>query len=177
MIKKYRIGALLIAVILGTVVTPPALGIDGFYIGGQLGHVGLTEPASRTFSNTIGIGVDLGVRTNPLLDLVLQLQRSGHSGGGTGLTLVSQTLSADFHFWEFNDFEFSLGGGPGFYFFNATNSDTNFGLHVGSNVDVVVDDHVRVGLGLRFHGVFANGGNASSYWTAMMRVGYLFTAE
>lgn len=173
--KKNQL-ALVLALVL---FTPRAFPIDAFYIGGQVGHVGLTGDAAKTYSNTIGFGVDLGVRTNPLLDLVFQFQRSGHSGGGNGLTLYSQTIAADFHFWEFNDFEFTLGGGPGFYFF-ATDpkTDTNFGLNVGTNVDVIVDEHVRVGLGWRFHGIFAGTGSlGSSYWTAMMRVGYLFKAD
>ena len=160
---------------LGTLVIPnaPANAVDAFYVGGQVGHV--SSPVD-TKSNAIGFGIDLGVRTNPLLDLVFQAQRSSHSGG-TGISLTSTVVSADFHFWEFNDFEFSLGGGPGFYFIGDSASTTsNFGLHVGSNVDVVVDDSVRVGLGLRYHGVF-NSGAGRSYWTAMMRIGYLFSSH
>lgn len=164
------------------VVAGSAQAIDGFYLGGQLGHVGLTEPTSRTYSNTIGFGIDLGVRTNPLLDLVFSFQRSGHSGGGPdGLTLYSQTVSADFHFGEFNDFEFSLGAGPGFYFFktNAV-TESKFGVNAGSQIDVLVDEHLRIGLGARYHAVFAGsdpGRTAASYWTVMMRLGYLFSSE
>jgi len=159
---------------LGTLVlsNAPANAVDAFYLGGQIGHV--SSPVD-TFNNAIGFGIDIGVRTNPLLDLVLQTQRSSHAGGA-GISLLSTVVSADFHFWEFNDFEFSLGGGPGFYFINSTTTSSNFGLHVGSNVDVVVDDSLRVGLGLRYHGVF-NSGAGRSYWTAMMRVGYLFPSK
>ncbi len=161
-------------VLLAVNLSAPALAVDAFYLGGQIGHV--TSPANA-FSNAIGFGVDLGVRTNPLLDLVFQIQHSSHNGGA-GLSLNSATVAADFHFWEFNDFEFSLGGGPGFYFMSSGTSETYFGLHIGSNVDVVVDDHLRVGLGLRYHGVFAGSGNSNgSYWTAMMRVGYLFSGN
>jgi len=155
-----------------TLATTPALAVDAFYLGGQVGHV--ASPVD-VYSNAIGFGIDLGVRTNPLLDLVVQLQKSSHSGG-TGLGVTSGVLSADFHFWEFNDFEFSLGGGPGFYFIGDTTTQSHFGLHVGSNVDVVVDDSVRVGLGLRYHGVF-NSAASRTYWTAMMRIGYLFPGK
>ena len=154
---------------------PTAQALDGLYLGGEVGHVALTGQKSIDKTNTIGFAIDLGVKVNPVLDLALQFLRSSHSGGANGLTIYGQTVSADFHFFELNDFDLSFGGGPGFYFFNSGTSNSFFGLNGGLNLDVVVDDRVRVGLGFRYHAVF--GGDSVDLWTTMMRVGYLFSGN
>lgn len=151
-----------------------ARAIDGYYVGAQLGHVSGFEGSSAvSYNSAIGIGLDLGLRTNPVLDVVLQLQRSSHGGGAT---LYSQFISADFHFFEFNDIDFTLGAGPGFYFFaTSAKTDTNFGIHLGPNVDVMVDERVKIGVGGRWHSVFS-GNSGGAYWSVMARLGYLFPA-
>src|SRR5688572_21352720 len=76
---------------------------EGFYLGGQVGHVGLTDGLRRSYNNAIGFGLDLGIRTNPMLDIIFSSQYSSHAGGGTGLKILSETLSANLHFFQVND--------------------------------------------------------------------------
>ena len=146
--------------------TSPA--VEALVVGGQVGHVGLT--GSTGYGNAIGFGGALGVRVNPILDLVANLQHSSHSGGTNGFSQTVTFLSAGFRFWEINDFELGVDGGPGFYFLKTASSDTKFGLHAGVHGDVVVDELIRVGVGWTWHGVFSG----TNYWTAMLRVGLLF---
>lgn len=155
-----------------------AFPLDGFYLGGQIGHVALTGKTSPTYNNTIGFALDLGFRTNPLLDVLFSSQYSSHIGGGNGLSLYSETLGANFHVIDVNDFDVSLGAGPGFYFFKyAAKTDTLFGIHGGSNVDVKAGDNLRIGLGLRYHTLFRKDADlGDNFWTLMMRVGYQFGA-
>lgn len=152
------------------------MALDGFYLGGEIGHVALTGKTAPTYSNTIGFGVDLGFRANPLLDIMFSSQYSSHSGGANGLSVYAETLAASFHFLEANDFDCSLGAGPGFYFFNYSGkTDTMFGLNFGPNVDVKAGDNLRLGLGLRYHVVFSKDTDiGDNIWNIMMRVGYTF---
>jgi hypothetical protein len=164
---------ILSALAYGTIAFP----LEGFYLGGQIGHVALTGKTSF-YNNTIGFAMDLGFRTNPLLDLMFSSQYSSHSGGTNGLSLYAETLGANFHVLEANDFDWSLGAGPGFYFFKYLNqTDTMFGIHTGTNIDVKAGDNVRVGIGLRYHTVFRKDSDVGdNFWTVMMRVGYQFGA-
>lgn len=172
--KNLLRSALLVSVFSLALAGGKAQAIEAFYVGGEVGHVGLSGAAATPYSNTIGFAIDLGARVNPMLDLMFQFMRSSHSGAG-GLTIYGQTVSADFHFFEMNDFDLSIGGGPGFYFMNSGTSSSFFGLNGGANIDVIVDDHVRVGLGFKYHGVF--GAGSPDFWTTMMRVGYLFESN
>ncbi len=153
-----------------------AFPLDGLYLGAQLGHVALTGKASPLYSNTIGFAVDLGFRTNAILDVLFSSQYSSHMGGGNGVSVYAETIGANFHVLEANDFDLSLGGGPGFYFFKyALKTETIFGLNTSANIDVKVTEHVRIGLGLRYHIVFTKDQDiGDNLWTVMMRMGYLF---
>lgn len=148
-----------------------ARAVDGVYVGAQVGNVSFT--GNSGLGSAIGFGGDLGLRANPLLDVVYHLQYSSHSGGLAGVKLWSNTLTADFHVLQVNDFDFAILGGPGFYTFSFPGtSQTNFGLNFGANGDVVFDESLRVGIGFRYHVVM--GDNTSNYWTLMARAGYLF---
>jgi len=150
--------------------TSPLFAIDAVYLGGQVGYVSLTGDPAKNFPNAIGFGADLGLRTNAFVDIVLSFQTSSHSG----LTAYAPFLSADIHLGQLHDFDFIVGAGPGFYFFKTSSgTDSNFGINVGGAIDAVVDDSIRIGLGSRYHAVF-NGNRGGSYWTVMMRLGYLF---
>ncbi len=155
-----------------------AFPLDGFYLGGQIGHAALTGKTAPTYNNTIGFAIDLGFRTNPLLDVLFSSQYSSHIGGANGLSLYSETLGANFHIIDVNDFDVTLGAGPGFYFFKYDNkTDTLFGIQTGSNVDVKAGDNLRIGLGLRYHTLFRKDADiGDNFWTIMMRVGYQFGA-
>lgn len=147
--------------------------IDSIYLGAQLGHVGLGGNAGSKFSNAIGFGLDLGIRTNPTLDVIFHLQTSSHSNNG-GLNLYSQFISADWHLFEFNDFDFFATGGPGFYFFkDSVVTNSNFGLNLGAGVDIIIDEALRLGINGRYHSIFS-ATNGGSYFTFMMKFGYLF---
>jgi hypothetical protein len=154
----------------------PLCAFDGFYVGGQVGHVGLSgnlTKAPLNYSNTIGFGVDLGFRTNSMLDVIFNSQYSSHSNTG-GIKIFSETLEANYHIWEINDFDFIVGGGPGFYIFNTpSTSNTQFGLHLNSAVDVKATEQLRVGLGFRWHWIFGNTGG-DDFYTVMLRFGYYF---
>jgi len=153
-----------------------AFPLEGLYLGGQIGHVALTGKPAPAYNNTIGFAVDLGLRTNALLDILFSSQYSSHTGGTNGISVYAETLGANFHVLEVNDFDISLGAGPGFYFFKyAAKTDTMFGIHLGTDFDIKAGDHVRVGLGLRYHAVFRKDSDiGDNLWTIMMRVGYSF---
>lgn len=158
-------------------VAPSASALEALYLGGQLGHVALTQDPARSFVNSLGFGADIGLRTNARVDLTLSFLTSTHSGPGD-LTIYAPFASADFHVAQAYDFDFTVGVGPGFYNFkNAIVSDTRFGLNFGGAVDVILDDHVRVGLGSRYHAALGASGISGNFWTVTMRVGYLFTME
>lgn len=148
-------------------------GAEGPYLGGQLGFVGLSGNLKPTFSNHLGFSGDLGVRTSSLMDLVFRFHYSSHDGGG-GLQLMSPSLSADLHVGRWMDFDFTLGAGPGFYFFKTAQTESKFGVHAGAAVDVLVDERLGVGLGTRWNGIFGATSTSDSFWTVMMRVGYWF---
>ena len=150
-----------------------ATGVESIYVGGAIGHVGLTGDASRFFTNGIGFGLDLGIRTNPLLQVDFSSQISPHGGD---LTLFSETFGANFHFYELSDIDLSAGGGPGFYFFKTAGTPNSyFGINIGGAADVVMAEAFRLGLGFRYHGLFGNA--PGSYWTVMMRFGYSFEVD
>ncbi len=145
----------------------PALAVDGVYLGGQVGAVGLNGGATNT---AIGFGVDLGLRANPLVDVIFHFQTSSHSG----LTIYAPHLSAEIHYADVNDFDFTIGVGPGLYFFKALNTDTNFGLNFGTAVDFKLDEAIRLGLGARYHLVFSPAVGSGNFWSFMFRAGYFF---
>jgi len=150
--------------------------LDGIYVGGNIGHVGMSGRTAATFSNTIGFGVDLGLRANPVLDVTAAFQASSHSGGA-GMSLLNFMLTADYKFAEMNDFEFFLTGGPGFYFFKTVAAtDSKFGLNIGTTGNVMVDENIRVGLNFRYHFIFnsAAGVSGDNYYSVMLRFGYFF---
>jgi hypothetical protein len=151
-------------------VSTPALAVDGIYVGGEVGAVGLSSSFGSS-STAIGFGGDLGVRVNPLIDVVGRVMHSSH----TGTTLTSTTFSADFRLAEVNDFEFAIGAGPGFYFLGGDGlSVTKFGLNYGGNVDVVVNETVHIGVGARYHHTLSS--TTANHWMVTMRVGFLFGA-
>lgn len=146
--------------------------LDGVYIGGRLGHVGLTGNLKAANGNALGYGVDLGLRTNSFLDVTVSLTRSSHNA----LTLTSLCVSADLELIPLGDFAFYLGLGPGFYFYRvASDTATKFGIHGGFGGDLFIEDNIRLGLGVRWHGVFSEN-VGDSFWTAMFRFGYVFGA-
>jgi len=159
-------------------VSSPAKGIEGISVGGQVGFVSLTDPPDVLYNNALGFGVDIGFRTNALVDLIFSFQRSSHGGSFPGLgsmTLYGQSVSADFHVGRAYDFDFTLGAGPGFYFFSSTlRTDTKFGINFGGAVDLLVDDHFKVGVGTRYYAIFGSTATSGSFWNVMMRFGYLF---
>ncbi len=155
-------------------ISSKAQAVDGFYVGASVGHVALTGGASSAFNNALGVGLDLSFRTNPILDVAVRAQYSSHAGGASGLSLLGTTLSADFLLGNFNDIEFFLGGGPGFYQFSGATKSSRFGLHAEAIGDLAVGENLRLGLAWRYHGVFDPGVGEGSYWTIMMRVGLTF---
>ncbi len=155
-------------VLLSSWFATPARAADGVYLGMQGGHVGLS---GGTFQSGLGFGGDLGFVVGPVVDLVFKSQFSSHDGGG-GMTLWSNTLSADFHVGNFYDVDIALGVGPGLYRFGSV---SRFGLHGELNTDVAVGDGWRAGLSWRYHGIMGGTVNREgSYWSVMARVGYLF---
>jgi hypothetical protein len=150
-----------------------AFPLESLFIGGQFGQVLLTGGAKTSFTDSLGFGVDLGFRTNPVLDLTLRSQLSSHTGG-SGLSLWSNTLSADYLVGNFYDIEVFVGGGPGLYQFASTPSTLLFGLHAELYGDLIVSDSFKIGLGGRFHGILNNSATTGSYWTIMMRAGCTF---
>jgi len=145
------------------------LALDGIYLGGQVGQVGLTGTSSSQHQNAIGFGLDIGLKSNPLVDLVFQSQWSSHSGSPQGLKIFSQTLGVMGHL-EITDFDFTVGLGPGFYNFSRATSQTHFGLHWDAGADLILSRHLRTGLAFRYHSLFGEGG-ADDFWSVMMRVG------
>lgn len=153
----------------------PCRAVDSIYIGGQVGLVALSGDVATHFNNNIGFGGDLGFRTNSLIDLNLSFQTSSHSG----LNLYALPISADVHVGQLYDLDFTLGAGPGFYFWKpgTATTDTKFGLNFGGAVDLIVADHIKVGMGARYHAIFGGTQTAGSYATVMMRLGYMFDLE
>ena len=147
-----------------------AFALEGLYLGAQVGQVGLTGISGR--SNAIGFGVDVGVKTVGLLDLVFHLNYSNHSGGG-GLRILAPQLSALYHVTQTGELDISVEGGPGFYSFSSTATETKFGIQLGINADVILEEHLRAGLGWRYHNPF-DATLGGSFYTLMMRVGWLF---
>ncbi len=157
---------------MGMFLSSYAPAIEGIYVGGEVGNVGLSGTLGQTYTNAIGFGIDLGVKTNSYLDILFHLATSSHSGAG-GLNIYSQTVTGNFHIFEFADIEFTLGLGPGFYFFKTPGiTNSSFGINAGGDLNARVDDNIRIGLGGRWNGVFGQG--TGNYITFMMNVGYWF---
>ena len=152
----------------------PAWGaIDGINLNVNLGQVSLIGSTNATYANALGFGFEAGLAVNSMLDVNLGLGKSNNGA----LSILTPTMSAEFHLTHFYDVELSLGVGPGFYLFgDGATSETNFGIQFGPTLDVVIEDSLRFGLGGRYHNVFSTGIGAS-YWTVMMRVGYLFALK
>jgi len=145
----------------------PAKAVDGFYLGGVLGAAGLTNTASS--DTKLGFGVDLGLRANSSVDVMFHFQTSSH----TGATLYMPYLTAEMHWLEVNDFDFTLGVGPGLYFAKSPlATSTNFGINFGTAADLKVDDAIRLGLGFRYHVVIDSG--SANIWSFLFRFGYFF---
>lgn len=152
---------LLLTVVLGWGIT--GLALDGFYLGGRIGQVELSGS-----DGSIGYGLDIGARANSYIDGIIQISSSSH---GNNLTLTSIVPSAEIQLGRVNDFGFTLGLGPGFYFFKQTGISTSeFGLHGSVGGDLWMEDTLRIGVEWRYHSIFSS----SNLWHAMMRVGYLF---
>jgi hypothetical protein len=150
-------------------VAAPAFALDNFYLGVQGGHVGGLTGAN----NAIGFGVDLGAPTGAYLDVMAHIQYSSH-GPGAGISLFHPTFDAVVHLARNADFDLTLEAGPGFYFLSTAGvSSTKFGLNGGANGDVLLDETIRIGLGIRGHKLFDAVGS-DSFYTVMMRIGYQF---
>lgn len=163
------------SLLLTLVFVPRAQAIEGIYLGGQIGNVGLTGDMKTFFNNALGFGVDLGLKTTSPIDVTLSFQTSSHSGI-VDLSIYAPFVSADVHVGQTSDLDFILSLGPGFYTFKAAGaSTTKFGIQGGAACDVLVDEKFKVGLGFRYHGIFgSDAGSTGSYWTAMARFGYIF---
>ncbi len=146
------------------------LAIDSLYLGGQVGHVGVTGVLKQPYGNTIGFEGDLGIRNNPIVDVNFNYHYSSHD---SNLKIQHAVITADLNLGELNDFEFLFGVGPGFYFFKTVDTETKFGLQFNSGANLVVDEVIRLGLGLKWNNVF-DAGVGDSYFTFMFRAGYIF---
>lgn len=153
---------------------PSAYGLDGLNLGARVGHMGLGSELHSTYDHALGFGLDLGFAVNSVVDVLFQSQMASHSGGVNGLKIYAETLAANMHMFQLNDFDFTAQFGPGFYFYKTAITDTRFGLNFGLGTDVLAGEHVRVGLDWRYNFVFGSGPSLD-YWATMMRVSYLFT--
>lgn len=162
--------AAVFAVLLGW--STPSKAIDSIYIGGKAGFVGLSGTYSNFYNNNLGYGLDLAFRTNGIIDLTL----GGQTSSQQGLNIYAGTLSADVHVGQISDFDFMLGAGPGMYEYTiaAQPNQLKFGLNFGGAVDLVIDDHLRVGVGARYHAVFGGDNFTGSFYNIMARFGYQF---
>lgn len=157
---------------LGVLFGISAYAIDGWYLGGELGYVDLKGRGS-VYSDALGVSAVVGVRANSILDVVARVGYSSHSGAG-GLTLIHPTMSGDFHLFQMNDLDFTVGLGPGIYLFTrGATTETNFGLNIGIGGDVVLDESIHLGIGLRWHEIFG-GTIGDNFWSIGMRVGVFF---
>ncbi len=143
--------------------------IEGVVLQANLGHVTLVGGnVTERYASALGFGFEAGIRANPLLDVQFGLRRSSHSG----LSILNPTMSAEFRVSQFYDIEMTAGAGPGFYVFdNGTESDSKFGIQFGGAVDVVVEEVLKFGIGVRYHSVFSPVVGAS-HWSVLMRIGY-----
>lgn len=162
---KKRIKILLLVVMV-TSVTSHA--IDGVYLGGRLGQFGLTGTNKTLHGSAIGYGIDLGIRSNAFMDAMIQYSSSSHRA----LNLSSLLFTAELGLGDASEFGFSLGIGPGFYFFDRIGvKNTYFGIHGSLAGDMYLSDALKAGMVFRWNGVFNPGDN---YLSLMLRVGYLF---
>lgn len=152
---------------------PNAFALDGLSLGGRVGYAGLGGGLEGSYDHGLGFGLDLGFAVNSVVDVLFQSQMSSHARSGD-LKIFSETLGANMHFFQLNDFDFTAQFGPGFYFYkNALTTDTKFGLNFGVGADVIASDHLRIGLDWRYNFIFGSGPSLD-YWTTMLRVTYLF---
>ncbi len=148
--------------------------VDGYYLGLAAGHTTITGKSNGGRSNSIGLNLEASIRANPILDVALNVHYSPHAGG---LTLWGEYISANFHVLEANDFDITVGAGPGFYTFKTADSETLFGLHAGGAADLMLGDHLRLGISARIHGIFAAKDTGDNFGTIMARIGYFFPVE
>ncbi|MCB0403899.1 MAG: hypothetical protein KDD51_03885 [Bdellovibrionales bacterium] len=143
-------------------------GMDHLYVGGRAGFTGLTSSLRTTHGSAAGFGVDLGFRTNPFLDVLLQFHQSRHNAG---LNISSFFMSTDLNLVRYGNVDFFLSIGPGIYFFTVnTTSETKFGIHGGFGLDYWLGA-LRVGVVVRWHGVLSTTA-ADNFFTTMARLGY-----
>ena len=143
----------------------PAKAVDGVYLGGVLGATGFTGAA--TGDTALTFGVDLGLQASSLVDVMFHFQTSSH----TGATLYAPTMSAEMHWAQVNDFDFTIGFGPGMYFVKSPLATTsNFGINFGTAADLKIDDAIRLGMGVRYNVVFSG----TNFYSVLFRFGYLF---
>lgn len=144
-------------------------GLNGMNLGIELGHVGVTGKAA-TYGNAIGCSAGIGLYTNSFLSITT---RFGYSSHTQNFTIMHPSISADFHFYQIDDFDFMIGAGPGFYFFGKGNdSNTNFGVNFGAAMDVCIE-MLRLGIGWRWHNIF-DPKIGDNFWSITMRVSYFF---
>ncbi len=143
--------------------------INGLNLGVELGHVGLTGKAA-TYGNALGFSAEIGLFASSFWAIT---SRFGYSSHSQNFTMMHPSFSADLHFYQIDDFDFSIGVGPGFYFFSRGNdSKTNFGINFGALAQVCLDS-LQLGIGWRWHNIF-DPQIGDNFWTVAMRVGYLF---
>lgn len=146
-----------------------ATGVESLYLGGRAGYTGLTSTLRQTHQSNLGFGVDLGFRTNPFLDLLLQFHQSRHE---PGLQISTFFMSADLNLIRYDNIDFFLSIGPGIYFFTLNGTkDTKFGIHGGFGLDYWIGESLRIGIVARWHGVLSPTA-ADNFWTTMARLGY-----
>ena len=166
-------------VVVSATLARPAAAVEGFFIGGKIGYVAPSSKAPATVDGALGFGVDLGTRVNSFVDLSYSGQYSSHKSGGSDLDIFANTLNVDFRLIDVNDFVITLGGGPGLYVFKAKSvlgnaSNTNFGLQGGAGAAIWVEEHLRIGVDFRYHGIFGTVKPVDGYFTVMAGIGYLF---
>ena len=149
------------------------LASDQFFIGGEVGHVGVRD--NQPISNAIGYGVDIGVPANSYLDLMFRVHYSFHDGvTGLGTKLVQASVAAVGNLVDYGDFRVSVEGGPGFYFFDTgVGKEEKFGVHAGLNGDVILQDRFLLGLSGRLHWILDQNLVAFNQVAVMMRAGFL----
>lgn len=162
----------LATVLLALGAAPRAVALEGFYLGGSVGYVGLTGNG-KIFDNGLGFGADIGAKVNSYVNLLYHFQYSSHKNFGD-LQNFANFLTADFQLVQMNDIFWSIGGGPGLYLLKAGGTtNTNFGLNASTDVGLNIDEKFRVGVGFRYHVIFSPT-VGDNYYTIMASVGYTF---
>ena len=164
-----------IILFLGIVLGANTFALEGFYLGGQVGAVGLGGAAAAAgYGSALGFGVNLGFRTNSRVDVLFEFQTSSHAAPGATLTQFPLNLVAQIHLFNANDFDFSVAAGPGIYIIRpGAISETDFGLQGAANIDLLVEEKLNLGVSFAYNAL-VNATAGGSFWTLMMRFGYLF---